>query len=321
MITGPRACLHARCFFATSSPCSRCAPNVLPSSVVFSSKKEEPAVSLSSSLDLSITLAGDDVCGVDQSLRRFRVDDDERVEPRCLFFSLAAIAADGLLRLSLLTNSIADSSLRHGDNVIDHPRSCVSQSSLIETFLPTRRFCSMYARGFVSPLFLALSSFVLDFSSEGKGEGLPFNDVGPPNDATAESRKMSYDDSHRSRGYVSNCLFPFVDHCCCWFQATTTRTSSRVVARVRARALPRYRLPGGARGARCHRPPCVRADRRLYAGTHDCASPSLDDEDRWSARSQLVAWCRDEATQPATSTQILFPNPINRLLSTSTSGL
>lgn len=53
---------------------------------------------------------------------------------------------------------------------------------------------------------------------------------------------------------------------------------------------------------------------------HTTAS-SLDDEDRWSARSQLVAWCRDEATRPATSTQILSPNPINRLLSTSSSRL
>lgn len=196
-------------------------------------------------------------------------------------------------------------------------RSCVSRSSPAEIFLPTRRLCSMYARDFSHPLSLCLSSLVLDFSSGGKGEGLPLEDVGPPNDATAESRKTSYDGGHRSRCcVVSNCLLSLFSlvHCCCWFQTTTTRTTVRVVARVRARALPRGRLPGGARGARCHRPPCVRADRRLCC--RHTRPPRLSTTAR-SARSQLVAWCRDEATRPATSTRRFYP--INWLLSTSSS--
>lgn len=56
----------------------------------------------------------------------FRVDRNDDDEPRCLFTSPAAIAADGLLCLPLLqTSPIADSGLRHDGNVIDHPRARV----------------------------------------------------------------------------------------------------------------------------------------------------------------------------------------------------
>lgn len=86
-----------------------------------------------------------------------------------------------------------------------------------------------------------------------------------------------------------------------------TRTTVRVVARVRARALPRCRLPGGARGARCHRPPCVRADRRLCAGTHDClVSRRRGSPERTLSVSRLVPRRGD-----ATSTQLVSSNPIN----------
>lgn len=63
LITGPRACLLARCFLATSSPCSRCTPlNMqLSSSGWFSSRRKRETSAflspLSFSLDFFITLA------------------------------------------------------------------------------------------------------------------------------------------------------------------------------------------------------------------------------------------------------------------------
>lgn len=86
-----------------------------------------------------------------------------------------------------------------------------------------------------------------------------------------------------------------LDHCCycCRLQSTTAPA-----VRTVAQALPRCRLPRGARGARCHRPPCARADRRLCAGTHD----HLVSRRRGPPRRVLpiVAQCRDVVTRQAT---------------------
>lgn len=164
LITGPRACLHARCFLATSSPCSRCTPNVLPSSVVFSSKKEEPAVSLSSSLDLSITLSITTTFAesIKAYASAFRVDcdDDDEQCRTALFILFSCCYCCGRIAASFSSNK-RDRRFRPPTR-----RQRYRSSSLVYfPILSCRNFPSDtmilldVCAGFLSPLFLALSIF------------------------------------------------------------------------------------------------------------------------------------------------------------------